>query len=325
MENFKSLNNVCVIIPVFKVRKKINSVVKKLLNLKPHLIILVDDFCPDKSLKTIKNDNKKIIKIHHKKNQGVGGAFLSGLNHIKKHNIKNIEYIAKIDADDQHDPSDLLIMKFNINKFDADFVKGNRFLLMNEPENMSLIRKIGNVFLTFLFKLASGQWNLSDPVNGIFLGRSKLFYDLGRFDIKKRYLFESSLLFSLSNLKARVIEVPSKIFYNDEYSSLSWYKEILPFLFFYLKCFVLRIIKEYLYPDLNAGILPLISFFVFLTLFAKKTLTIFENIKLNINSDVADINLFVLYLISTLLCFFIWLLFDTTKNRNNVSIYTFYK
>ena len=78
MENFRSLNNVCIIIPVFKVRKKINSVVKKLLNLKPYLIILVDDFCPDKSLKTIKNENKKIIKIHHKKNQGVGGAFLSG-------------------------------------------------------------------------------------------------------------------------------------------------------------------------------------------------------------------------------------------------------
>lgn len=325
MENFKSLENVCVIIPVFKAKKKLNSVVKKLLNLKPQRIILVDDCCPEKSLSAIKNDNKKIIKIFNKKNEGVGGAFLSGLNYIKKKKIKNIDYIAKIDADDQHDPLDLPIMKFTIVKFDADFVKGNRFLLMNKPENMSFIRKIGNVFLTFLFKLASGQWNFSDPVNGIFLGRSQLFYDLDRFDIKKGYLFESSLLFTLSSLKAKVIEAPSKIFYNDELSSFSWYKELIPFLFFYIKCFILRIFKEYLYPDLNAGVLPLLSFFIFLTLFLKKTKTILNNIKLDISSDVADINLFVLYLISTLLCFFIWLLFDTSKNRNNISIYNFYK
>ena len=325
MENFKSLKNVCVIVPVFKAKKKLNLVVKKILKLKPLLIILVDDCCPEKSLNSIKNNNKKILKIFNKKNEGVGGAFLTGLNYIKKNKIKNIDYIAKIDADDQHDPSDLPMMKFNIIKFDADFVKGNRFLLMNRPKNMSFIRKIGNVFLTFLFKLASGQWNFSDPVNGIFLGRSQLFYDLDRFDIKKGYLFESSLLFTLSNLKAKVIEAPSKIFYNDELSSFSWYKELIPFLFFYIKCFIIRIFKEYLYPDLNAGVLPLVSFFIFLTLFLKKTKTILDNVKLNISSDVADINLFVLYLISTLLCFFIWLLFDTSKNRNNISIYNFYR
>ena len=325
MENFKSLKNVCVIIPVFKARKKLNLVVKKLLNLKPQLIILVDDFCPEKSLNTITNNNKKILKIFNKKNEGVGGAFISGLNYLKKYKIKNIDYIAKIDADDQHDPSDLSMMKFNIIKFDADFVKGNRFLLMNKPENMNFIRKIGNIILTFLFKLASGQWNLADPVNGIFLGRSQLLFDLDRFDIKKGYLFESSLLFTLSSLKAKVIEAPSKIFYKDEVSSFIWYKELVPFLYFYIKCFVVRIFKEYLYPDLNAGVLPLISFFVFLILFLKKALTILENIKLNIISDIGDINLFVLYLISTLLCFFIWLLFDTSKNRNNISIYNFYK
>ena len=56
MKNLKSLKNVCVIIPVFKARKKLNLVVKKLLNLKPQLIILVDDFCPEKSLNTITNN-----------------------------------------------------------------------------------------------------------------------------------------------------------------------------------------------------------------------------------------------------------------------------
>lgn len=325
MEKFKSLKNVCVIIPIFRAKKKLNLVIKKLLKLNPQLIILVDDFCPEKSLHKIKTRNKKILKIFHKKNKGVGGAFMSGLNYIKKNKIKDIYYIAKIDADDQHDPSDLIIMKSNIIKFDADFVKGNRFLLMKKPKNMSLIRKIGNSILTFLFKLASGYWNLSDPVNGIFLGRSKVLCDIDRFDIKHGYLFESSLLFSLSGLKAKIIETPSQIFYNDEISSLKWHKELVPFLSNYIKFFLTRIFKEYLYPDLNPGVLPLISFFVFFVLFVKKTSTIFENINNNVPSEVADVNLFVLYLISSLLCFFIWLLFDTSKNRNKVSIYNYYK
>lgn len=324
MEKFKSLKNICVIIPVFKAKKKIDLVIKKLLKLEPELVILVDDCCPEKSIKKIKK-NKKIIKIHLKKNMGVGGAFMSGLNYIKKNKVKNINFIAKIDADNQHDPEDLIIMKNNIIKFDADFVKGNRFLLMNKPRNMSLIRKIGNSVLTFLFKFASGQWNLSDPVNGIFLARSKVLFDLDRFHIKKGYLFESSILFTLSNLRAKIIETPSKIFYDDELSSFSWYKELVPFIYYYLKSFILRVIKDYLYPDLNPGVLPLVSFFVFFILLYKKTSTILENVSQNISSEVADINLFVLYLISSLLCFFVWLLFDTSKNRNNVSIYNFYK
>jgi len=268
MQNFKSLKNICVIIPVFKAKKKIDIVIKKLLKLKPELIILVDDYCPEKSIKKIKN--KKIIKIFHKENKGVGGAFMSGLNYLKQKKVKGIEFIAKIDADDQHDPTDLTTMKNNIVKFDADFVKGNRFLLMNKPRNMSFIRKIGNGVLTFLFKFASGHWNLSDPVNGIFLARSKVLFDLDRFDIKEGYLFESSLLVTLSNLKAKVIEAPSKIFYSDESSSFSWYKELFPFIYYYIKSFILRVIKEYLYPDLNPGVLPLISFFVFFILLSKK-------------------------------------------------------
>ena len=126
-------------------------------------------------------------------------------------------------------------------------------------------------------------------------------------------------------MRAKIIETPSKIFYDDELSSFSWYKELLPFIYYYLKSFILRVIKDYLYPDLNPGVLPLVSFFVFFILLYKKTSTILENVSQNISSEVADINLFVLYLISSLLCFFVWLLFDTSKNRNNVSINNFYK
>ena len=58
MEKFKSLKNICVIIPVFKAKKKIDLVIKKLLKLEPELVILVDDCCPEKSIKKIKKIKK---------------------------------------------------------------------------------------------------------------------------------------------------------------------------------------------------------------------------------------------------------------------------
>ena len=82
-----------------------------------------------KSLYIILYKNKKIIKIYHRINKGVGGAFISGVKFLNKKNYKKMKYIAKIDSDDQHDPTDLLNMNYCIVKYDADFIKGNRFLL----------------------------------------------------------------------------------------------------------------------------------------------------------------------------------------------------
>ena len=325
MECLKTLDNVCIIIPVYKVKKKIGVVVKKLLKLKPSLIILVDDYCPHKSLKKLNKKNSKIVNIFHKSNMGVGGAFISGVKYLNKLNNEQIKYIAKIDSDDQHDPNDLINMKCNLIRSDADFVKGNRFMLMNRPKNMSFIRKIGIIFLTFMFKLATGQWHLSDPVNGIFIGQKKVIINSLKLNIKKRYLFESSLLFSLSELRAKIIENPVKIIYSNETSSLKWYYEVIPFFWFYINGFRRRIIKEYVYPDLNPGIIPLISFIIFFILLIEKLLKLRENIQATIISETGDVGLFVAYFITSLFSFYIWLLFDSTKYKNEAPIHYFFK
>lgn len=325
MEEFENLSDIGIIIPVYKSQEKLKLVLEKILNLNPEIVIIVDDKCPENSTDNIFFDSKKIIKLKHSENKGVGAAFMTGIEYIKDKNLDKVKFICKIDSDDQHDPNDLIIMKKSILKYDVDFIKGNRFLLMRRPKNMSLIRKIGNIGLTFLFKLATGYWNISDPVNGIFLGRSRVLFETKKFNVEKRYLFESSLLFCLSKLKAKILEVPSNISYSDEISSLKWHRELFPFFLFYLKGFFSRIFREYLYPDLNPGVLPLLSFFVFFVLLIKKIIILSGNINKSISSEISDINLFVVYLLVTLFSFFIWLLFDTTKNNQNISIYNFLK
>ena len=63
-------------------------------------------------------------------NKGVGGAFSAGLDYICNTNyFTEVMYIAKIDADDQHDPRCLETMHTLIEDTKADFVKGDRYAL----------------------------------------------------------------------------------------------------------------------------------------------------------------------------------------------------
>ena len=86
---------VAIIIPCYKASKTIRFVVKNILKefslLKNKFsckIILIDDFCPEKSWLKI-NDFKDIKIIHNKINLGVGGATLNGIQYALKNNYSN--------------------------------------------------------------------------------------------------------------------------------------------------------------------------------------------------------------------------------------------
>ena len=48
----------------------------------------------------------------------------------------------------------------------ADFAKGNRFFDLDALRQMPLVRRIGNLALTFLTKFASGHFHIEDIANG---------------------------------------------------------------------------------------------------------------------------------------------------------------
>ena len=98
-------NKTVVVIPCFKVKKKILHVVKKCIKYFDY-IICVDDCCPENSGNYIKRKFKKIKKvkvIFNNKNLGVGGAVKVGYKYILN---KNFKYIIKIDGDGQMDPKE---------------------------------------------------------------------------------------------------------------------------------------------------------------------------------------------------------------------------
>jgi dolichol-phosphate mannosyltransferase len=185
-----------VVIPCYKVTRHIMGVIESIPPIVER-IYAVDDCCPDKSGEYIKAHNKdpRVRILAHEKNEGVGGAVMTGY----KAAIADAMFIAiKIDGDGQMNP--MLIPDFiePIINGEADYTKGNRFYNLEEIHQMPKVRLIGNAVLSLMNKLSSGYWDVFDPTNGY----TAIHVDvLGRlpFDkISKRYFFESDMLFRLN-------------------------------------------------------------------------------------------------------------------------------
>jgi hypothetical protein len=86
---------------------------------------------------------------------------------------------------------------------------------------MPLIRRVGNLGLSFLCKLASGHWGLLDPTNGYVAIRADVLRCLKLNALSDGYFFELSMLIELGKWGFKVVEFPMESRYQGERSSLS--------------------------------------------------------------------------------------------------------
>lgn len=263
------INSTVTVIPCFRAKSLILKVLYDLKSCGFKKIIVVDDCCPDDSTKNIILQEFTDIELHivrTKINMGVGGAFKFGVKAAEKFWASaSYDFICKIDADHQHRASDLACMIKDLHDYDCDFVKGNRYMLDRVPKGQSFIRKFGNIGLTFLNKVATGYWHISDPINGQFVFRRSIVkYIISSMRVEDRYLFESSLLICCSKINAKLMDVPNVIKYGDETSSLSIGHEVFRFAKYYSKNIWNRVIREYFYPNFDVASVAVINVLLFL-------------------------------------------------------------
>ena len=134
----------------------------------------------------------------------------------------------------------------------VEYVKGNRFQDWSYLQTMPLGRKIGNLGLSFLIKLASGYWNLFDPTNGFTAVSAKTLRRLNFERLEDRFLFESSVLVELYNLIVPVKQVAMPAVYNGETSSLSIWKSLIEFPLYLLAALTRRFVHRYIWQDFTA-------------------------------------------------------------------------
>lgn len=146
---------ISIIIPIFNEEKYVKNVLDKINNLniwkeQSYLseIIVINDGSTDGSLKILEqNPSLYTLLINCEKNKGKGHAIKEGI-------LKSTgDYILFQDADNEYDPGDYSKFILCAEKFNADFVIGNRFNYDRYIRSHNFLNKIGNWLITFLFNI----------------------------------------------------------------------------------------------------------------------------------------------------------------------------
>jgi len=250
-ENLITSLEIAVVIPAFRAESLIQKVIAGIPSC-VSLIIVVNDCSPDHTSAVIQEMmslDQRLVLIEHKTNQGVGGAMLTGYHAAFE---RGADVIVKMDSDDQMDPAYLEALIAPILAGRADYTKGNRFLHESQLHQMPLSRRLGNIGLSFLTKLASGYWNIFDPTNGYTAIRASIMPLLNDSRIDRRYFYESSMLVELGLARAVVSDVYIPARYGDEVSSLSELDALFRFPPLLMRCFLRRIFIQYFIRDFTA-------------------------------------------------------------------------
>jgi hypothetical protein len=156
-----------------------------------------------------------------------------------------------VDGDGQMDLDHLPEMLIPLIEGRADYSKGNRSHDFQALQQMPLIRRAGNMGLSFLTKAATGYWNIFDPTNGFIAIRANVLAQLPLDRIDRTFFFETSMLAHLYMLGAVVKDVPMSARYRGEISNLSVRRTLFEFPLKLVRTFLRRLVIKYMIYDFS--------------------------------------------------------------------------
>ena len=173
-------------------------------------VFVIDDGSEDSTPKLVqKLNNPKITLIKLEKNQGVGHAIKLGYLTSLKHNI---DIVAVVGADHQFDLEQLHLFIDPIINDEADYTKGNRFLV-DAKEIMPYKRYVGNIFLSILTRMASGVHTIFDTQDG-YTAISKKVIETVNWDLFwDGYGYVSDFIIKIAAYGFRIKDVPRRSIY----------------------------------------------------------------------------------------------------------------
>jgi len=223
-------------------------------------IIIVDDASTDRTSPIVRDiaiTNNKIILISHEKNRGVGGAISTGYIWCRDHDVDIAVVMA---GDGQMDPADLPALLEPMVKDHADYTKGNRLITGEAWKKIPRIRYLGNSILSFMTKIASGYWHVTDSQTGYTAINKKALHLLPIENIYPRYGMPNDFLVTLNIYNMRVKDVPVRPVYGiGEKSGIRLSRDIFKIFFLIIRLFFRRMSQKYIIRDFH----PLVLFYSF--------------------------------------------------------------
>ena len=211
--------HVAAVVPAYNVSREIAAVLRSIPPM-VRTIVVVDDASTDDTHAIVERCaavDRRVITVRHEQNRGVGGAMITGFRTAID---AGADVVVKIDGDGQMPLWLLPHLVQPLIDGEADYTKGNRFRDFEALRQMPLVRRVGNVMLSFLAKAATGYWRCFDPTNGFVAIRADVLSQLPLQKIDPTYFFETSMLAQLYLVDAVVKEVPMPARYAGETSSL---------------------------------------------------------------------------------------------------------
>lgn len=212
-------------------------------------IYVIDDGSPDNTLKIIKEyaeRDPRIVPVAHEINKGVGAAIVSG---YKKTLEDSMDIAVVMAGDNQMDPNYIQALVDPIIDGVAEYTKGNRLTSIKSMKGMSLFRRTGNFILTFLTKVASGYWDISDPQNGYTAVSNRVLRILKLDDVYPSYGYCNDLLVKMNvlNVKVKDVNIPAR--YGNEKSKIKYTRYIYKLSWLLLRNWFWRLKVKYIFPS----------------------------------------------------------------------------
>ncbi len=248
---------VCVVIPCYNEETQVEKVI---ITMPAYVdfMVLVDDQSRDRTVEIIKKmqeNNKQVILIEHRINQGVGGAIASGYKWARDNKMEMAVVMA---GDGQMDPDDLPALLDPVVDGTADYSKGNRLFTGEAFKKIPTIRYLGNGLLSLMTKVTSGYWNIADSQSGYAVINRKALKLIDWDKMYKRYGQPNDILVRLNVENLRVTDVPIEPVYNvGEQSGIKIHKVIFTIGWLLMKLFLWRMKEKYIIRDFH----PLVFFY----------------------------------------------------------------
>lgn len=187
-------------------------------------IIIVDDASVDGTADEIARvGDPRVTYIRHETNLGPGATLADA---YKAALATDTEVMVTMDGDGQMDPRFLPALLKPILEDGVDFTKGDRLFSGSSHKGMPAHRLFGNHVLTWMTRMATGYWHVTDSQNGYTAMRRSAAEEIDWDDIVSGYSVENDVLARLAIAKRKVQDVPIVAVYGDEVSGIKLSKVI---------------------------------------------------------------------------------------------------
>jgi dolichol-phosphate mannosyltransferase len=198
-----------VIIPTYKERENIESIVKSISSLQIAFdILIIDDNSPDGTagiVKELQGIHKNLFLIERPGKLGLGTAYIAGFKWALE---KGYNYVYEMDADFSHDPHDLEKLYLACSEEGADLAIGSRYISGVNVVNWPLSRVLMSYVASIYVRMITGM-KIMDTTAGFKCYRKKVLESIRLDKIKSvGYGFQIEMKFKTWRLGYKIVEIP---------------------------------------------------------------------------------------------------------------------